>query len=319
MSSDQPVLVNQTNLLVCSPVLVKTSNSSSPLVSVARIFSLSPVFVLRIHTQNAKKNCAEMSDYQPDRFRLVDRRTERVVFVDGEEQRIVCALCPERGGIRIPLTIEVEVLPCRRLTRNGISCSLCRRRGGVDEPLDWLMEALDSESVGPTVPPSVPVAVPSVPALLAPLPGKISDGFSSVHSPTFLFGVFVLTISVTASPATVPALTSSATGSSSALSSMAACFAAVSSSATPSAGRRPFRPPQSRYGDLSAAGYRPSPSSTVLQRVRQLEGARAAEGRAPEDAAEANGSIPAVVSRPSEGAAEGAAVGDLIRRFETSV
>ena len=55
MSSDQPVLVNQTNLLVCSPVLVKTSNSSRPLVSVARIFSLSPVFVLRIHTQNAKK------------------------------------------------------------------------------------------------------------------------------------------------------------------------------------------------------------------------------------------------------------------------
>lgn len=111
-----------------------------------------------------------------DRFVLADQRTVRYALVDGEEQLISCSLCPEAGGrIRIPIVVEVEALPCRRPTNNGISCSLCRHLS--DEPLDRLMGELDPTSIGPVAPPPIPVANPSVLVRPSPPPGKASDGF----------------------------------------------------------------------------------------------------------------------------------------------
>ena len=55
MSGDQPGFVNQTNLLVCSPVLVKTSKTDRPYVSIVRILSLNPVFDLNVLLRNKVK------------------------------------------------------------------------------------------------------------------------------------------------------------------------------------------------------------------------------------------------------------------------
>ena len=153
----------------------------------------------------------KMSGHQSERFALVNQRTERYALVDGEERRISCALCPESGGIRIPIVIEVEALPCRRPTRNGITCSRCRHLTAAEEPLDLLMDELDVASVGPApvaaeqpgcildaasagpsvsvAPPLVPVVLPLPSAPLASPPGKF--GYGHLVRPSCLYDVLV--------------------------------------------------------------------------------------------------------------------------------